>query len=97
MLELHANLIVFLSSGTDIDGYILLLAAVGPITAVAFFRRMHKKYRNFDVTHNFEAETIIHGENMKKSDSFVRDRKNTTESHVAKRNSDNHRTRVQEF
>lgn len=96
MLELYAAISVFLSS-SDSDGYIFALAVVGPASAVIFFKRMHKKYRNFDVTHSFEYETDIYGENMQKSDVFYKDRNRTREAHVEGRNSHTHRVRVQEF
>jgi hypothetical protein len=85
----------FLAS--DSDAYIFTLALVGPTSAVLFFKKMHKKYRNFDQTHGFETETAIYGENMQASDVYATERRKTRDAHVQGRNSNTHRVRVQEF
>lgn len=87
---------VFLSSN-DGDGYILVLLGAGPAAGVWFFKRMHRKYRNFDVTHHFEKETDIFGEHMQKSDVYYTERKRTRDKYITGRNSHNHRARTQEF
>jgi len=38
---------------------ILLLLALGPASAIAFFWAMHRHYRNTDKSHAFEHETAV--------------------------------------
>jgi hypothetical protein len=97
MLDTLFTAVTILLSNNDPGGYILALAAVGPTTAVIFFKRMHKKYRNFDETHGFEKETSVKWANMKVRDAYDSSRKKTKDAHVIGHNSDNHRIRVQQF
>ena len=96
MFELFDTVNIFLSSD-DGGSFILALLAVGPTAAVIFFRRMHKKYRNFDVSHGFEKETEVFGENMQKSDKYATARNRARDKFIKGRNSHTHRVRVQEF
>lgn len=90
-------MISFVLSSDDGGAYVLALAAVGPTVAVLFFRKMHKKYRNFDVTHNFEKETKMDVQNLMVADDYLGDIKRTREQYVKGRNSHTHRARVAEF
>ena len=74
---------------------ILLLLALGPVSAAGFYWAIYRHYRNTDKSHAFERETAVDAKPVTGSDQKVDEVKGTRETRIGGDNVNAYRKRVQ--
>lgn len=95
MIEFFNLINVLLSS--DSDGNILALLLAGPAAGYFFYSHKLRRYRNFDKTHQFEAETKVQIADLESNTISMGIRKRLRNSKIIGRNDHNSRKRVEEI